>query len=114
MFACESSLKKLQTKISFIYILLIWSMALVPLPFLNIVAREVLPCSTEKVKFEDIIYQRHQSLNSRSAGGCSSENRLLNFDILMLLDDNYGGNYLQKAAEELQPRPLAIKYRLRF
>ena len=65
-------------------------MALVPLLFLNIVAREVLPCSIEKVKFEKIIFQRYQSLNSHSAGGCSSENRLLNFDILMLLGDYYG------------------------
>ena len=35
MFACESSSKKLQIKIPFIYILLIWSMALVPLPFVT-------------------------------------------------------------------------------
>ena len=48
------------------------------------------PCNIEKVKFENIIFQRYQSLNSHSAGGCSSENRLLNFDILMLLGDNYG------------------------
>ena len=29
-------------------------------------------------------------LRSHSAGGRSSENRLLNFDILMLIGDNYG------------------------
>ena len=47
-------------------------------------------CSIEKVKFENINSQHYQSLNSHSAGGRSSENRLLNFDILMLLGDNYG------------------------
>ena len=41
------------------------------------------PCSIEKVEFENIIFQHYQSLNSHNAGGCSSENRLLNFDILM-------------------------------
>ena len=53
-----------------------------------------------------------RSLNSHSAGGRSSENRLLNFDILMLLGDNYGVT-IYKIAEELQPHLLAIKYRLR-
>ena len=67
-------------------------MALAPLPFLNIVARWVSPCSTEKVKFENINFQHYQSLNSHSAGGRNNENRLLNFDILMLLGDNYGVN----------------------
>ena len=73
----------------------------------------VSPCSIEKVKFENINFQHYQSLNSHSAGGRSSENRLLNFDILMLLGDNYGVT-IYKIAEELQPHLLAIKYRLRF
>ena len=52
--------------------------------------RHISPCSIEKVKFENKIFQRYRSLNSHSAGRCSSENRFLIFDILMLLGDNYG------------------------
>ena len=66
-------------------------------------------CSIEKLKFENIIFQCYQSLNCHSAGGCSNQNRLLNFDILMLLGDNYLQNSQRTTAN-----PLAIKYHLRF
>ena len=89
LFICDSSSKKLQIKISFIYILLIRSITLVPLSFLYIVASWVSPCSIEKLKFENIIFQCYRLLNSHSASGCSNQNRLLDFDILMLLGDNY-------------------------
>ena len=56
---------------------------------LYIVASWVSPCSIKKLKFENIIFQRYQSLYSHSAGGCSKENRFLNFNILMVLGDNY-------------------------
>ena len=90
MFACESSSKKLQIKISFIYILLIWSLALVSLPFLNIVASSVSSCSIEKVKFENIIFNATSRIAIAPAGVAVPENRLLKFDILILLGDNYG------------------------
>ena len=53
-----------------------------------------------------------QSINSHAPEG-SNQNRLLNFDILMLLDDNYVVT-TYKTAKETQPLPLAIKYQLRF
>ena len=46
-----------------------------------------------------MIFQCYQSLNSHSAGGCSSENWLLNFNILMLLGDNYGVNICNNSRE---------------
>ena len=48
MFACESSPKKLQMKMLFIYILLIWSMA-----FSNKVSVEILDCN-----FSDGFYRQ--------------------------------------------------------
>ena len=38
-------------------------------------------------------------LNSHSAGWCNSENQLLNFDILMLLGDNYGVTVYKNSRE---------------
>ena len=52
-------------------------------------------------------------MNSHSAGRCSNQNLLLNFDILMLLGDNYGVT-IYKNSQKLLPLPLAIKYQLRF
>ena len=48
-----------------------------------------LQTSIEKLKSENMIFQCYQSLNSHSAGGCSNENRLINFNIL-------GSNCLQR------------------
>ena len=70
-------------------------------------------CSIEKLNFENIIFQHHQSLNSHSASWCNNENQLLNFTILMLLG-NYDRVTIYKTSKERQPHHLAIKYQLKF